>query len=105
MSDESKIEWTDATWNPVLDGVQKKKNGRLRQGRTYDEMPKVQTSPVPLPKDRKAIVKEIEMRAQNYKNLKAINWSAANRPMRPIGTMSLPAEQTLRPTFAGADFL
>jgi protein gp37 len=44
-------------------GVRKKTTGRLLQNRTYDEMPQVQTGPVPQPKDRKDIVKEIEAMA------------------------------------------
>ena len=100
MSEKSKIEWTDATWNPVRGcvkvspgcahcyaetfaerfrgvkwqqnvpfffkqwgGFNKKKNGRLLEGRTYDEMPVLKTGPVPsFPSlaDRKAIQVEIE---------------------------------------------
>jgi protein gp37 len=41
-------------------GFNKKKNGRLLGGLTYDEMPQVQTGPVPLANERKAIVEEIE---------------------------------------------
>jgi protein gp37 len=47
-------------------GVRKKQTGRLLQGRTYDEMPQVQTGTVALAKDRKAVVSEIETMAQNY---------------------------------------
>jgi protein gp37 len=48
-------------------GVRKKTTGRLLQGRTYDEMPLIQTRPVPPANDRKAIVQEIETMAENYK--------------------------------------
>ena len=51
MSDRSEIEWTNATWNPIRGcikvspvfkqwgGTQKKKTGRMLDGRTWDEMP------------------------------------------------------------------
>jgi protein gp37 len=44
-------------------GVRKKKAGRLLQGLTYDELPQVQTGPVPSSVERKAIVKGIETMA------------------------------------------
>ena len=52
-------------------GVRKKQTGRLLEGRTYDEMPQMQTGPVPLPKDRKKIIDEIETMAQDYQICKA----------------------------------
>jgi hypothetical protein len=48
-------------------GARKKQTGRLLQGLTYDEMPQVQTSPVPLANERKAIVMQIEEMVQNLK--------------------------------------
>lgn len=44
-------------------GVRKKKAGRLLQGRTYDEMPTVQTGPLPAAAQRKQIIEEIELMA------------------------------------------
>jgi hypothetical protein len=41
-------------------GFNKKKNGRLLQGRTYDETVRMQTQPVPCLRERKAIVSDIE---------------------------------------------
>ena len=38
MSDKSRIEWTDATWNPTYK-VGKKAAGRELDGRTWDEYP------------------------------------------------------------------
>lgn len=41
MSQDSKIEWTEDTWNGGYGAVRigKKKAGRLLDGRTWDEMP------------------------------------------------------------------
>lgn len=43
MADNSKIEWTDATWNPIT-GCLKKADGRLLDGVTHDAMPEGRTA-------------------------------------------------------------
>jgi len=43
MGDKTNIEWTDATWNPIIgcSRIGKKAAGRELDGRTWDEYPKV----------------------------------------------------------------
>ena len=48
-------------------GFQKKKNGRLLEGRVYDEMPQIPTGPIPVAADRRLIKAEIEKLAQRFK--------------------------------------
>jgi len=45
-------------------GVRKKKAGRLLQGRTYDEMPDVVTGPIPSSHERKLLVEELQLFAE-----------------------------------------
>jgi protein gp37 len=39
LAQQSTIEWTDLTWNPVVGCSIESSAGRLLNGRTYDEMP------------------------------------------------------------------
>jgi len=41
MADKSKIEWTDASWNPIRARVRvgKQRAGRVLDGKTHSEFP------------------------------------------------------------------